>query len=83
MLWNYGLCSHTTEINELLAASYEMLTCFRVRAGRFLHLQPSHVLTALGILDLAGGVNLTNVGALEEPEFNVDHMHHAAHALQT
>ena len=52
-------------INKLLAASYETLTHFRVRAGRFLYrLQPSHVLIALEIPGLARGIDLTNVDAL-------------------
>ena len=33
--------------------------------------------------DLAWGVDLTNVDALEELEFNLDHIHHTTRVLQT
>ena len=35
------------------------------------------------MLDLAWGIDLTNVDALEELEFSLDHIHHTTHVLQT
>jgi hypothetical protein len=40
-------------------------------------------LIAPGILDLASGIDLANVDALEELEFNVDSIHSIAYVLQT
>ena len=40
-------------------------------------------LIAPGIPDLPWGIDLANVDALEELGFNVNHVHHIMHALQT